>query len=328
MTEKIYITSDFSSNLWMFNLGSIQIKKIKKLFPQIELVVIDVNNKKINLNDKTIIYWGTRINSTILKKLPKLKWIHFGSVGTDKIKLNDLKNKKIIITNSKNINTYSITNLILMYLFDINRRILINKKNFSSRKEYEKKFHLTKDIANSKILICGYGNISKSLIKIFDKLKLNYEILSNQEIKSKRIKSYKYKKLNNIIQKYDVIINNLSSNIETQEMFDNTIFNKMQINASIISIGRLNVFKPSSLNKFFKRNSNASLYIDMPEKDISQKDLLGMNKLNNVYISPHIGGYSKSYWDNEVQLFIRNLKLFLSNKKLINIVNQNKRNFS
>ena len=312
----------------MFNLGSIQIKKIKKLFPQIELVVIDVNNKKINLNDKTIIYWGTRINSTILKKLPKLKWIHFGSVGTDKIKLNDLKNKKIIITNSKNINTYSITNLILMYLFDINRRILINKKNFSSRKGYEKKFHLTKDIANSKILICGYGNISKSLIKIFDKLKLNYEILSNQEIKSKRIKSYKYKKLNNIIQKYDIIINNLSSNIETQEMFDNTIFNKMQINASIISIGRLNVFKPSSLNKFFKRNSNASLYIDMPEKDISQKDLLGMNKLNNVYISPHIGGYSKSYWDNEVQLFIRNLKLFLSNKKLINIVNQNKRNFS
>ena len=328
MTEKIYITSDFSSNLWMFNLGLIQIKKIKKLFPQIELVVIDVNNKKINLNDKTIIYWGTRINSTILKKLPKLKWIHFGSVGTDKIKLNDLKNKKIIITNSKNINTYSITNLILMYLFDINRRILINKKNFSSRKEYEKKFHLTKDIANSKILICGYGNISKSLIKIFDKLKLNYEILSNQEIKSKRIKSYKYKKLNNIIQKYDIIINNLSSNIETQEMFDNTIFNKMQINASIISIGRLNIFKPSSLNKFFKRNSNASLYIDMPEKDISQKDLLGMNKLNNVYISPHIGGYSKSYWDNEVQLFIRNLKLFLSNKKLINIVNQNKRNFS
>ena len=312
----------------MFNLGSIQIKKIKKLFPQIELVVIDVNNKKINLNDKTIIYWGTRINSTILKKLPKLKWIHFGSVGTDKIKLNDLKNKKIIITNSKNINTYSITNLILMYLFDINRRILINKKNFSSRKGYEKKFHLTKDIANSKILICGYGNISKSLIKIFEKLELNYEILSNQEIKSKRIKSYKYKKLDNIIQKYDVIINNLSSNIETQEMFDNTIFNKMQINASIISIGRLNVFKPSSLNKFFKRNSNASLYIDMPEKDISQKDLLGMNKLNNVYISPHIGGYSKSYWDNEVQLFIRNLELFLKNKKLLNIVNQNKRNFS
>ena len=75
-------------------------------------------------------------------------------------------------------------------------------------------------------------------------------------------------------------------------------------------------------------NLNASLYIDMPEKDISQKDLLVMHKLNNVYISPHIGGYSKSYWDNEVQLFIRNLRLFLKNKKLINIVNQNKRNFS
>ena len=215
-----------------------------------------------------------------------------------------------------------------MFLFDINRRILINQKIFSSRIEYEKKFHLTKEIENSKILICGYGNITKSLINIFDKLKLNYEILSNQEIKSKKIKSYKYKRLDSIIQKYDIIINNLSLNIETQEMFDNDVFNKMQIDASIISIGRLNVFKASSLSKFFRRNSNASLYIDMPEKDSSQKDLIGMNKLNNVYFSPHIAGYSKSYWDNEVQLFIRNLKLFLNNKKLINIVNQNKRNFS
>ena len=328
MTNKIYITSDFSSSLWMFNLSLAEIKKIKKQFPQIELILINVDNKRLNINDKTIIYWGTRINSTILKKLPKLKWIHFGSVGTDKIRLNDLKNKKLIITNSQNINTYSITNLILMYLFDINRKILINKKPFSSRKEYEKQFHLTKDIEHSKILICGYGNISKSLIKIFDKLNLNYEILSNQEIKSKKIKFHKYKNLSNIIQNYDIIINNLSSSIETQEIFDNDIFNKIRIDASIISIGRLNVFKTSDLNKFFRKNSNASLYIDLPKKEISQKGLLGMNKLDNVYISPHIGGYSKSYWDNEVQLFIRNLKLFLSNKRLINIVNQNKRNFS
>ncbi len=324
MTKKIYISSDFTSNLWMFNLDSQNIKKIKKQFPQVEIEMINVDDDKLILNSETTIYWGTRINKNILKNLPNLKWIHFGSVGTDKINLKDTSYRQITVTNSKNINTYSIKNLILMYLFDINKKLLINKKPFISRAEYEKKFKLSQNIEKSKILICGYGNISKLLIKDLKNLKLNYDILSNQNLKSNKLKFHKYKSLNKIIEKYDIVINNLPLNSQTHEIFSNNTFSKLKKNVSIISIGRTETFHFSSLKNFYKGNLNATLYIDLAEKHLTSGKLSGINKLINVYVTPHIGGYTNFYWEKEIQLFIKNLKLFTRNKRLINIVNPNK----
>lgn len=310
----------------MFNLESQNANKIKKQFPQVEIEMINVDNNNLTLNRETTVYWGTRINSTIFKNLPNLKWIHFGSVGTDKINLKDAFRRGIVVTNSKNINTYSIKNLILMYLFDINKKLLINKKPFISRAEYEKVFKYSQNIENSKILICGYGDISKSLIKDLKNLKLNYDILSNQELKSNKLKFHKYRSLNRIIKQYDIIINNLPLNSRTYEIFNEKIFSKLKKNVSIISIGRSEIFHFSSLKKFYKSNINASLYIDIAEKNLTKGNLLGINKLINVYATPHIGGYSKLYWDKEMQLFMENLKLFINNKRLINKVNTNKSN--
>ena len=328
MTKKIYITTDFSSNLWMFNLNQCHIKRIKKLFPEIEIKFINVDKKNITLDDKTLIYWGTRFKSDFFKKLPNLKWIHFGSVGTEKIRLIDLMNKKITITNSDNTATYSIKNLILMYLFDVERQLLITNKIFKTRNSYEQNFQLTKNVKSSRILICGFGNISRALIDTFDNLNLNYDVLSNQKIESKKMKFYKYKNLSKIIKNYDIILNNLPLNIYTRKIFSKNVINEMRENTTIISIGRYKVFNESLLYKFFEKNKKASLYIDLPEKDILHDKFFKITKLKNVYLTPHIGGYTKSYWEKQIYLFTRNLSLFLSNKKLMNTVNQNKKNFS
>ena len=44
-----------------------------------------------------------------------------------------------------------------------------------------------------------------------------------------------------------------------------------------------------------------------------------INSLKNVFISPHIGGYFKEYWNLQVNLFKKNLQLYLGKKKLINL---------
>ena len=74
----------------------------------------------------------------IIRKYKNLKWIHFGSIGTDKINNSSLKNKKIIITNSKTINSISVAKLVFIYLLDIEKKIL-KLNNFSNRDIYEKK---------------------------------------------------------------------------------------------------------------------------------------------------------------------------------------------
>ena len=41
------------------------------------------------------IYWGNRLPVDFLERYPRVRWIHFGSVGIDRFKL--IKNEKKIV---------------------------------------------------------------------------------------------------------------------------------------------------------------------------------------------------------------------------------------
>ena len=111
--RKIKILTDFKSKLEMFNLNKNEINKLNKKFPTIKIEFINLN--KIKKEYDAEIYWGTRINDKILSKCPNLKWIHFGSVGVDKLSHKNLKNRKILISNSPGINSESVFNLAIFF---------------------------------------------------------------------------------------------------------------------------------------------------------------------------------------------------------------------
>ena len=95
---KVNIVTDFVYGKAIYKLPNSLKKKIKKIAN-----IYEFNEKNIPIN-KVNIYWGTRIKNTDLEIYKNLSWIHFGSVGTDKLSYNNLKDKKIKITNSKKTN--------------------------------------------------------------------------------------------------------------------------------------------------------------------------------------------------------------------------------
>ena len=90
--KKVYVACDFSLPLRMFNLPEIYANKIKQAFPNINIIFIPKEiNKLSSLNIKALenvtIYWGNLFSPKMLKIMPKLEWIHFGSVGVEKAKV-------------------------------------------------------------------------------------------------------------------------------------------------------------------------------------------------------------------------------------------------
>lgn len=132
LKNKIKILSDFKSDLEMFNLNKKNLDIIKKNFKgNITINFLDL--KKIKKKYDADIYWGTRINNEIINRIENLKWIHFGSVGVDKISLELIKSRKIKVTNSRGINTDAMINLIIYYLIDTSRKLnFLTKKNKKS----------------------------------------------------------------------------------------------------------------------------------------------------------------------------------------------------
>ena len=130
--RRINILTDFKSKLEMFDLNKDEIKKLNKKFPNIKIEFINLNRAKKKYDAD--IYWGTRINDKILDKCPNLKWIHFGSVGVDKLSYKNLKNRKILVSNSPGINSDSVFNLAIFFLIDTTKKFLDRKSLVDMKK--------------------------------------------------------------------------------------------------------------------------------------------------------------------------------------------------
>ena len=91
----IYIGYDLHLNLKLYNLPKKLKKSIQSLSSRISLVKIKGSNDKF-LKDIEI-YFGNRINDEIINNSPRLKWIHFGSIGIDRINKNKVVKRKIVV---------------------------------------------------------------------------------------------------------------------------------------------------------------------------------------------------------------------------------------
>jgi phosphoglycerate dehydrogenase-like enzyme len=312
--NKIKILTDFKSNLEMFNLDNKNLDMIKKNFNR-DIIVKFLDLKKIKKKYNADIYWGTRINNDIINRIQNLKWIHFGSVGVDKIDLEFTKRNKIKVTNSKGINTDAMINLIIYYLIDTSKKIIFLKKE-NSRIDYEKLFSNCKDLSKQKICILGYGRISKKIEKYLNLLNINYCYFSRRIFNSKKIINEKnfIKSLHN----FDTIINLLKVDKKNINFINMKLFKKMKKDINLILVGRLSTISLKDLHIFLAQNKKSTCYIDGISTGENNLLFNKINKLKNVFTSPHIGGYFKEYWKMQTSLFQRNLFLYLNKKKLIN----------
>jgi phosphoglycerate dehydrogenase-like enzyme len=314
---KINILTDFVHGNAIFKLPKIYVKKLSKFCN-----IYNVNQKNIP-NDRIEVYWGTRITDEDLKKFINLKWIHFGSVGTDKLSYTSVKNKKMFITNSKNLNSLSVSELIMEYFLDTKKKLLF-LKNFSNRKQYEKHFQINNIKEIEKILILGYGNITKKLEKHLKYNNVQIDIYSSRSgyLNKKNLISFEMCKKK--IKNYSTIINLLPNNKKNKKIINFNFLNNLKKNINLILVGRVETINLTDLYKFLLKRKDCSVYLD---GIIDYKYLKQFKKIKNIYISPHIGGYYANYWHDQFNSFEKNLNRFKNRTSLKNLVKINEQNF-
>ena len=314
---KINVVTDFIYGSAIFRLPRFYKNKLNKICN-----IYEVNQKNIPY-DKIEIYWGTRIKDDDIKKFLNLKWVHFGSVGTDKLSYKNLKGRKIYITNSKKLNSLSVTELIMEFFLDTKKKLLFFK-NFSNRKNYEKYFQMNKKRIKEKILILGYGNIAKKLEKNLKFYNNQINIYSSRSSNLKKKNLISLKTCKKSINSYNTIINLLPNNKKNKKILDINFFNNLKPNVNLILVGRIETINLIDLYKFLLLRKNSSVYLD---GILESKYLKKFRKIKNFFISPHIGGYYSNYWHDQFNFFRENLIRFNNRTTLKNLVKINNQNF-
>ena len=135
-------------------------------------------------------------------------------------------------------------------------------------------------------------------------------------------KIYTIDKIDNILPEADILYLALPETPETKDLINQKRLNLLKPTCGIVNIGRQSVMDYDVLCEKLTKNELAGAILDVFEPEPIEPD----SKLwdtPNLVITPHVSSDDgESYVRLTLELFVKNLKLFIENKPLVNQINK------
>lgn len=234
------------------------------------------------------IYEGIICNRLFLynpiKNFKNLKFIQTTSVGFDRIPINYVKEKKIIIKNAGNIYSKPMAEWVVLKILEIykeSRFFEVNKKN----SVWKKNLNIL-ELEQKKVLIIGYGNVGKEIAKRLKPFNVDLTVIGKSVIEDRIIdRCYLMVELDEILRMSDIVVITLPLNNETKGVFNEERIKKMKQNSLLINLSRGEIIDEKALIKYSKKFLGIAL-------DVFEKEPLSKTSplwtMENVFITPHV----------------------------------------
>lgn len=316
--KRAIVACDLFLSLQLYRLPNWFQENLKIAFPNVEIIPVNTLNSSLTIEDATI-YFGNRITSEIISKMPKLAWIHFGSVGVNRVDVEEMSKKCVLITSSKGLVVSPMVASALAFMTNLARGIhysqVLRSKGNMNRDSFDQYFNQVHEISGESCLIVGFGDVGKKLAEVCKALGMNVYSISKSIKEHELIDSfYTLDQISDAVLNIDYIVNLLPLNINTEKVFTQQVFESMKSSAFFINIGRGETVDEEALILALKNKQIAGAGLDVfaQEPLLKSSPLWGME---NVILSPHVAGLSSGYWDRQSNLFMNNLKCYLEGDK-------------
>ena len=226
----------------------------------------------------------------------------------------------LVLTNSSGVHSKKAGEYGLMSVLMLQNhmtKIITNQKN----KKFISLF--SNPIAGKTIVVVGTGSLGSSMIKLVAPLGANVIGVNKKgrmvEGCSKVVTT---DKIDSVLPEADILYLALPETSETKNLINNKRLNLLKSSCGIVNIGRQSAIDYETLCKKLNKKEIAGAILDV----FTHEPIDSNSKLwntPNLVITPHVssddhGSYVKMILD----LFVKNLKLFISNKQLVNQIDK------
>ena len=253
-----------------------------------------------------------------ITKFPNLKLIQLSSIGFDFIPKEDILNKSIILSNNRGGYSIPMGEWIVMNLLMLSRKAV---KFWDNKKE--KKWKLDSkltELYGKTVTFLGTGTISSEAAKRLQGFEMNVVGVNTKGTDTLYFdKVYALEEVKTAIEQADYLVMVLPFTERTNHFLDKEKLSWMKNTAMLINVSRGNVIDEVALTEALKSKTLAGAALDVFEEEplSSESELWEMD---NVFISPHNSWISEQRDNRRFNLIYENLKAFIQNKPLKNVV--------
>ncbi len=278
--------------------------------------------------DKTTIVKEDFIGIDIILGNPKkdmidttsTKWIQLDSAGANTY--CDIPDN-ILLTNASGAYDIAISEHLLACTLAVTKK-LFDYEKVAAKHEWTN-LGSVPTISNLNVLSVGMGSIGSRYAMVMHTLGAHvYGIRRTKHEKPEYLEElYTMDQIDSILGKMDVVALSLPETKETIHLFDYERLHKMKKGSMILNVGRGSAIVTKDLVETMKEKYLSAACLDVTEYEPLPKNMDLWN-IENVYITPHISGRfnAQASYDKVIDIFYTNLKHYINNEHLENIVNK------
>ena len=277
--QKLFIATSSFNELSAKKISFYQKRKIKILKNPLKRK-LDTKNLLTLASDADYIIAGTEeYNKETIDKLKKLRFIFRLGSGTDNINIKYLKSKNIKFKKSKITPEISVAELIIGYIISTLRKIHTSNQDLKNKKW---KKEMGSNLYGKTVGIIGFGKVGRYLNKLLKGFGVKVLVNDVNLARNKNI-NLKY-----LLKNADIIsVNTSSTGIK---ILDKSNLSMLKKNCLLINTSRPEVLDYDFLYKLLLKKKILGAALDVFKEEPYYGKFC---KLNNVILTPHIGGYSK-----------------------------------
>jgi phosphoglycerate dehydrogenase-like enzyme len=272
-------------------------------------------------------------------KAPNLKWIQTHIAGIEHLRDESIWESDVSITTTSGIHAPSIGQYvmaqILLWANGVQKWLRYQKKSEWPENRWQK--FLPDELSAKTLGILGYGSIGREVARLAKGFGMT--VLATKR-DARRIKDdgyivpgsgdpngtmvdriYPGEATRSMVAECDYVVITLPDTARTRHLIAEPILRSMKPECYLVNVGRGSVINEADLIRALRKGWIAGAGLDVFETEPLAPDN-PLWQMENVIISPHIGGFSPNYDERAAAVFEENLRRYVTGEHLLNVVDR------
>jgi len=248
----------------------------------------------------------------VINSAEKLKMISVAFTGFDHIAMETCKENNIIVSNSSGYANQAVSELVFGLTINLMRKI---KGSDQALREGKTRAGLIgNELAGKNFGIIGFGSIGQKTARIADAFGCNILVDNHKEHKVGEELEVEYLKLDELMQKSDIISLHVPLKDSTVNLIDEEKIALMKKEAILINTSRGPVVNSKALANALNNDGIAGAGIDVFEMEPPIPEDHSLLNSKNTILTPHTAFATEEAFLKRAEIVFNNIEAWLANK--------------